>query len=152
RHHGTGSRAMTRDVDDRGVATLWAVGAIAVLVSMAIFGLHLGQALIARHHTEAAADLVALAGAAQVLSGGAEPCAQARRITDRMRVQLASCQLHDQDVVVEVSARPPGWPGTLGSATAQARAGPPIDPITVAAELERRASCSESVARRTCTP
>ncbi|HET9255042.1 MAG TPA: Rv3654c family TadE-like protein, partial [Pseudonocardiaceae bacterium] len=119
---------MTRDVGDRGVATLWAAGAIAVLVSMAIFGLHLGQALITRHHAEAAADLAALAGAAQALPGEQYACSQARRVTDRMRVQLVSCHLRDWDVLIDVSARPPGWLGTLGSVTAQARAGPTPPP------------------------
>jgi hypothetical protein len=46
---------------DRGVATVWAAGAIAVLVSMAVFGLHLGEAMVVRHHVESAADLAALA-------------------------------------------------------------------------------------------
>lgn len=119
---------MTACTDDRGVATVWAAGAIAVLVSLAVFGLHLGEALIARHHAESAADLAALAGAAQALPGEPYACTQARRVTDRMHVQLVSCHLHDWDVLIEVSAQPPGWLGTLGTATAQARAGPADPP------------------------
>jgi secretion/DNA translocation related TadE-like protein len=115
---------MTVRSDDRGVATVWAAGAIAVLVSLAVFGLHLGGALIARHHAESAADLAALAGAAQTLPGEPYACTQGRRVTDRMHVQLISCHLHGWDVLIEVSAQPPGWLGTLGTATAQARAGP----------------------------
>jgi secretion/DNA translocation related TadE-like protein len=115
---------MTAHTDDRGIATVWAAGAIAVLVSVAVFGLHLGHALIARHHAESAADLAALAGAAQALPGEPYACAQAHRVTDHMQVKLVSCQLRNWDVLVEVSTRPPGWLGTLGTATAQARAGP----------------------------
>lgn len=110
--------------DDRGVATVWAAGAIAVLVSMAVFGLHLGEAVIARHQAESAADLAALAGAAQVLAGEQYACAQARRVTDRMRVRLVSCQTRGWDVLVELAAQPAGWLGGLGAVTSQARAGP----------------------------
>ena len=115
---------MTVGPDDRGVATVWSAGVITVLVSVAVFGMHLGAAMVARHHAESAADLAALAGAAQVLPGEQHSCDQARRVTDRMRVQLAMCHLRDWDVLVEVSAQPPGWLGSLGAATAQARAGP----------------------------
>lgn len=110
--------------DDRGVATAWAAGAIAVLVSMAVFGLRLGEAVILRHQAESAADLAALAGAAQVLAGEQYACAQARRVTDRMRVQLVSCHTQGWDVLVDVAAQPDGWLGSLGAATSRARAGP----------------------------
>ena len=115
---------MTVCDDDRGVATAWAAGVIAVLVSMAVFALHLGAAMVARHQAESAADLAALAGATEVIEGEQYACAQASRVTDRMRVQLASCQLHGLDVLVDVTARPSGWLGGLGAATGRARAGP----------------------------
>jgi secretion/DNA translocation related TadE-like protein len=110
--------------DDRGVATVWAAGAIAVLVSMAVFGMRLGEAMVVRHHVEAAADLAALAGAATVVAGEQYSCTQARRITDRMRVQLASCRVQGWTVLVETTVRPAGWLASLGAPTAQARAGP----------------------------
>jgi secretion/DNA translocation related TadE-like protein len=109
---------------DRGVATVWAAGAIAVLMSLALFGLHLGEAMVLRHQVESAADLAALAGAATVVAGDRYACAQARRVTDRMRVQLVSCQTRGWDVLVDVAARPGGWLGGLGAATGRARAGP----------------------------
>jgi secretion/DNA translocation related TadE-like protein len=109
---------------DRGVATVWAAGAIAVLMSVAVFGLYLGAAMVARHQAESAADLAALAGAATVVAGERYACAQARRVTDRMRVQLVSCRMQEWDVLVDVAARPAGWVGGLGAATGRARAGP----------------------------
>jgi len=117
-------RSRVEDRDDRGVATAWAAVAITALVSIAVCGLQLGEALVSRHHAEAAADLAALAAAAHVLLGEQDACGQARRVTDRMRVTLVSCQTHDWDVLVDVAARPPGWLGAIGTATAQARAGP----------------------------
>ena len=109
---------------DRGVATVWAAGAVAVLMSMAVFGLHLGTAMVARHHVESAADLAALAGAGMAVAGERYACTQARRVTDRMRVQLLSCRTQGWDVLVEVGTRPAGWLGDLGAATGRARAGP----------------------------
>lgn len=110
--------------DDRGVATVWAAGAIAVLMSVAVFGLYLGEAMVVRHQAESAADLAALAGAAAVVVGEGYACAQARRVTERMRVQLVSCRTRGWDVLVDVAARPSGWLGGLGAATGRARAGP----------------------------
>ena len=118
---------MTVRVDgDRGVATVWAAGVIAVLVAIAVLGLHLGQAMVARHHAESAADLAALAGAATVVAGEQYACTQARRVTDRMRVRLVSCHTQEWDVLVDVAASPAGWIGNLGSAIGRARAGPGI--------------------------
>ena len=113
-----------RACGDRGVATVWAAGAIAVLVSVAAFGLHLGEAMVIRHRAEAAADLAALAAAARAVPGERYACDQARSITGRMRVQLASCSLHGWDALISVTAQPTGWLGTLGPATAHSRAGP----------------------------
>jgi secretion/DNA translocation related TadE-like protein len=97
---------------------------IAVLATMAVFGLHLGEALVARHHAESAADLAALAAAANMVAGEQYACAQARRVTDRMRVALASCRADGWNVLVAVAVHPPGWLANLGAATAYARAGP----------------------------
>ncbi|MFN2494313.1 MAG: Rv3654c family TadE-like protein [Pseudonocardiaceae bacterium] len=109
---------------DRGSATIWAAGAIAVLMSVVVVGLHLGGVILARHQAESAADLAALAGAGAVLAGEQQACGQARRVTDRMRVQLVSCRARGADVLVEVTARPVGRLGDLGEATGRARAGP----------------------------
>ncbi len=100
---------------DRGVATVWAAGAIAVLVSTAMFGLHLGEAMAVRHQVESAADLAALAGAATVVAGEQYACTQARRVTDRMRVQLASCRLDGWTVRVQATAHPTGWLAALAT-------------------------------------
>lgn len=109
---------------DRGAATVWAVGAIAVLMSVTVFGVRLGGVLVARHQAESAADLAALAAAGGVVGGEQYACAQARRVTDRMGVRLASCRARGADVLVEVAARPGGPAGGLAEATGRARAGP----------------------------
>lgn len=109
---------------DRGVATVWAAGAIAVLMSLTVFGLYLGGAMLARHQAQSAADLAALAGAGRALAGERVACSRARAVTERMRVRLVTCSVRGWDVLVQVSARPGGPLGGLGEATGQARAGP----------------------------
>jgi secretion/DNA translocation related TadE-like protein len=109
--------------DDRGVATVWAAGALAVVLSVAVLGLHLGGAMVARHQAESAADLAALAGAVTVVAGERHACAQAQRVADRMRVRLVSCRARGWDVLVEVAART-GGRLQFGEATGRARAGP----------------------------
>lgn len=114
---------MTADTEsDRGAATIWAVSAIAGLMSVTVFGLYLGAALVARHQAESAADLAALAGAGSAVFGESYACAQARRVTDRMGVHLTSCQTRGPDVLVVATAT--ANLTTLTSATAHARAGP----------------------------
>ncbi|HEY2763235.1 MAG TPA: Rv3654c family TadE-like protein [Pseudonocardiaceae bacterium] len=111
---------------DRGAATVWAAGGIAVLMTVAVFGLHLGAAMVARHHAESAADLAALAGAGALVgvAGEQQACALAHRVTDRMRSRLMSCSVHGWDVLVQVTVHPGGALGGFGDATARARAGP----------------------------
>ncbi|HEX2301825.1 MAG TPA: Rv3654c family TadE-like protein [Pseudonocardiaceae bacterium] len=106
------------------MATVWAAGAIAVLLSLTVFGLHLGGVLLTRHHAQSAADLAALAGAASAVAGERAACSRVQVVTDRMRVRLMACSVRGWDVLVRVSARPGGLVGVLGDATGQARAGP----------------------------
>lgn len=120
----SGGGERLRAGQDRGSATVWAAGAIAVLLSLAVFGLYLGGAMLARHHAQSAADLAALAGAGSAVAGDRVACSRARLVTGRMRVRLVSCSVRGWDVLVQVSARPGAPLGRLGEATAHARAGP----------------------------
>lgn len=109
---------------DRGSATVWSVGALVVVLVVALAGITLGGVLVARHQAESAADLAALAGAGRAIAGQRPACERARRVTDRMQVRLESCRVTAWDVLVEVSARPGGRLGRFGAAEARARAGP----------------------------
>ena len=133
---------------DRGAATVWAAGAIAMLMSVMVFGLYLGGAMLARHQAESAADLAALAAAGAVLAGEQRACEQARRVTDRMGVHLMSCQVREWDALVEVVACPIGRLGDLGNATGRARAGPvtPWGSTQSCVRLRSDAECSNSEA------
>ncbi|MEU9474648.1 Rv3654c family TadE-like protein [Streptomyces sp. NPDC048191] len=104
---------------DRGSATVWSLGAIAVLC--AVFGavLALGQAVVVRHRAAGGADLAALAAAAHWTEGGAAACARAGRVAAAQGVRLVRCTLvGETSDVTGASGRGPF------AAEARARAGP----------------------------
>jgi secretion/DNA translocation related TadE-like protein len=109
---------------DRGSATIWTAGGIAVLFLVAVVILGVGAATVTRHRVAGAADLAALAAADYAPDGEQAACGWARRVTDRMRVRLVSCRLDGWDALVQTSADPPGLLARFGAATAHARAGP----------------------------
>lgn len=110
--------------DDRGAATIWTAGGIA-LVMVAVSGLlSFVSAVAARHRAESAADLAALAAASWAVAGEGRACAQARWVVEEMGVELRSCRLSSWDALVEVVAEPAGVLGKFGAAAAKARAGP----------------------------
>jgi secretion/DNA translocation related TadE-like protein len=107
---------------ERGSASLIAAVMIAALAIVTVGGAHLGAAVIARHRAQAAADLAALAGAAQVPAGANNACAQAALLARAMDTNTVACTVDGLDVVVTVEAS-----SALGPARAVARAGPAGD-------------------------
>ncbi|MGT2529128.1 Rv3654c family TadE-like protein [Streptomyces nojiriensis] len=108
---------------DRGSATVWAVLVVAVLG--AVFGgvLLLGQAVVARHRAASAADLAALAAAANWAHGPATACAAAARVAGAQGAGLSGCVLEGE--VAEVTARVAAGPF---APTIRSRAGPAPEP------------------------
>ncbi|WP_234354961.1 Rv3654c family TadE-like protein [Streptomyces sp. NRRL WC-3618] len=108
---------------DRGSATVWSVGAIAVLC--VVFGvvLAVGQAAVARHRAAAGADLAALAAADHWTEGVPAACARADRVAAAQGTRLARCAL-----VGEVSDLTVTAGRGLFEAEVRARAGPPGPP------------------------
>jgi secretion/DNA translocation related TadE-like protein len=95
---------------------------VAVLLSLTAGSANLGSAVIARHRAQAAADLAALAAAAQLAAGPEAACTLAKAVAGQMAVRTTGCTVDYLDVVVSTEVRLPvgGW----GSAQAAARAGP----------------------------
>ncbi|MFD5518851.1 Rv3654c family TadE-like protein [Streptomyces sp. NPDC127066] len=125
---GRGRRGRWRAFPDRGSATVWTVGAIAVLC--AVFGavLSMGQAVVVRHRAAGAADLAALAAADHWSDGGTAACARADRVARAQSARLVRCAVEGQisdvtassgtgPITAEVRSRagPPGSPGSDGS-------------------------------------
>jgi secretion/DNA translocation related TadE-like protein len=110
--------------DDRGSATVWTVGGIALVAVVLVGLLWFVAAVGARHRAQSAADLAALAAASTAVAGERRACGEARWVADGMGVALLSCRLSGWDALVEVAAQPAGVLGEFGAAVARARAGP----------------------------
>jgi secretion/DNA translocation related TadE-like protein len=97
---------------------------IAALLSVTVGGVYVGSAVVARHRAQAAADLAALAAAAELTAGADAACARAASLVKAMGGHSADCTVTDLDVVVivEVPVAFARWGG--GAARAAARAGP----------------------------
>ncbi|MEU4169123.1 Rv3654c family TadE-like protein [Streptomyces sp. NPDC026665] len=104
---------------DRGAATVWTVGMVAVLC--AVFGavLAMGQAVVVRHRAAGAADLAALAAADHWSQGGTAACARADRVARAQSARLVRCEVEGQ--ISEVTASSGTGPIT---AEVRSRAGP----------------------------
>jgi len=108
--------------DDRGAATVLGVAVTGLLL---VVGVALVEAvgLFADHRrAQAAADLGALAGAAQVAEGS--PCAEAAAVVEANGADLVSCTVTGRVVDVEASVAGPGWWGPDVDLVGRARAGP----------------------------
>ncbi|MFJ3335233.1 Rv3654c family TadE-like protein [Streptomyces sp. NPDC086766] len=104
---------------DRGSATVWSVGAIAVLCAVFGVALALGQAVVTRHRAAGAADLAALAAADHWTEGTAAACARAERVAGAQGTRLVRCAIvGDTSDVTAASERGPF------TAEVRARAGP----------------------------
>jgi secretion/DNA translocation related TadE-like protein len=97
---------------------------LAALMSIALGVMVFGVAVVARHRAQSAADLAALAAAGRLASGGAAACAAASAVAGAMRSTMTGCRVEHLDVVVGVSVRVGLGRWGVGSAGAQARAGP----------------------------
>jgi secretion/DNA translocation related TadE-like protein len=122
-------RCLERDLGcvwdrDRGVATLWAAGAMSVVLAVMVIGVNLGAAASSRHRAEAAADLAALAAASHAGDGEPAACAHGARVARAMSARLVSCRLAGWEAAVEIEVRPSLALGSWGVAHGRARAGP----------------------------
>lgn len=107
-----------------GVASVLVLSLTAVLVLAAAVATSLGGVAVARHRAVSAADLSALAAAAATLEGPEVACDRARSLAARTGARVSSCSVDGDVVHVVAEVRPPGALGRLGTASAQARAGP----------------------------
>lgn len=111
--------------DDRGAATVVAAAMIGVLALLLTTLLVLGAAVATRHRAAVAADLAALAGAAEGVRGQQAGCDRARDLAARNGGELRSCVWQGWDVEVVVASTCGCLP-VGGDATVRARAGPVV--------------------------
>ncbi|WP_405880622.1 MULTISPECIES: Rv3654c family TadE-like protein [unclassified Streptomyces] len=127
-------RAVTSAASDRGSATVWTVGVIAVLCVVFGAALAMGQAVVVRHRAAGAADLAALAAADHWMDGGPAACADADRVARAQHARLVRCAVEGEvsDVTAASGRGPFGVEARsrAGPATPQApAASPPAPPV-----------------------
>ncbi|MET8696566.1 Rv3654c family TadE-like protein [Streptomyces bauhiniae] len=110
---------------DRGSATVWSLGVIALLC--VVFGavLGLGHAVVVRHRAAGAADLAALAAADHWAEGAEAACDAGRRVASAQGARLVRCA-----IVGETSDVSAGSGHGPFAAEVRARAGPPEPTVT----------------------
>ncbi|WP_018587980.1 Rv3654c family TadE-like protein [Salinispora arenicola] len=119
-----GDSARVLAAGDRGGATVLLLAVGVAFVIFGVAGAAVGAARVARQQAGVAADLGALAGAAEAGLGATTACESARMIIAGNGGRLVDCRLDGLDLLVtaEVTATP--LPGLSRVATARARAGP----------------------------
>ncbi|MGQ4387454.1 Rv3654c family TadE-like protein [Streptomyces sp. SAS_270] len=120
---------------DRGSATVWVVGAIAVLC--VVFGavLAMGQAVVVRHRAAGAADLAALAAADHWADGEAVACARSGRVARAQGARLVRCAIEGE--TSDVRAASGRGPFATEVRSRAGPAGPAVpDPGVTAPEAE----------------
>jgi secretion/DNA translocation related TadE-like protein len=123
RRLGWWMRALRRR-EDRGAATIFVLAVGLVLVAAGIAGAAVGSARIGRHRAQAAADLGALAGAAQAIEGTEAACGRAARFVAANSGRVTSCEVHGLEIVVRTEVTITPLPGLTRHVEAAARAGP----------------------------
>ncbi|MFF3440773.1 Rv3654c family TadE-like protein [Streptosporangium sp. NPDC002721] len=109
----------------RGSATIWTVGLMALVFAVATAVVFAGMARVARHRAQSAADLSALAAARLAFADPGRGCVRASSLAADNEARVTRCSLSDGgiadiEVTLEVSL-PLKGPVAI---TARARAGP----------------------------
>lgn len=126
---------MRHRFSDRGSASVWSVGVIALLCAVFGIGLALGQAVVGRHRAAGAADLAALAAAGHWAEGSAAACARADRVARAQGARLVRCAIAgDTSDVTAVFEQGPF------TAEVRARAGPAVPPDGMAVSADGTAA------------
>lgn len=109
---------------ERGAATVVAVAMAGVLLLLGA-ALCVVAAIVADlRRAQSAADLAALAGAAEVARGGADGCVTAARVAVANGALLASCLVVGSEVTVSATVKGPAWRDLVAELDGHARAGP----------------------------
>jgi len=108
---------------ERGSASLAAVACVAVLLLLGA-GLGVVGALVRAHRVaQSAADLAALAAAAELARSG-DGCAAGVQVAAANDARLVGCEVAGATVTVRVRVDGPHWLGQEADLEARARAGP----------------------------
>jgi secretion/DNA translocation related TadE-like protein len=116
-------RAGWRHESDRGSVSIWTLAVGLLVAFMGFTSVAVGQAVVATHRAQSAADLGAIAGAEFAAFGRDMACARAAQIVTANGATITSCVMDGLDIIVtarvDVSAGP-----VHGVTSASADAGP----------------------------
>ena len=115
---------MRAPVRDRGSATIWVFGLVLLLWTVTGAVLLVGEAVVARHRVDSAADLAALAAAERALAGGRPACVAAAQVAREAGAVLVRCAVVGRVSEVTAERRLGGLLALVGPVRARARAGP----------------------------
>jgi secretion/DNA translocation related TadE-like protein len=118
-----GARRAACSRSESGVATIWGLAIMGLLLMLAAVSAGVVDLIGARHQAEAAADLAALAGA-QAAVDGDDACEAARRIAAANHGALTRCEVDGEIVEVRVDVDGSRLLGRIWTLTGRARAGP----------------------------
>jgi secretion/DNA translocation related TadE-like protein len=113
-----------RQGGDRGAASILVLALGLLMVAAGIAGAAIGNARVARHRAQNAADLGALAGAMRAVHGKADACARAGWFVAANGARMTECTVGGLEIVVRVRVEVRPLPGFIRQAEAEARAGP----------------------------
>ncbi|MET0425083.1 MAG: Rv3654c family TadE-like protein, partial [Actinoplanes sp.] len=111
---------------DRGAASILVLAIGLVLVAAGLAGAAIGTARVGRHQARLAADLGALAGAAQAIYGEEVACREAGRYIAANGGRMTACSVNGLEIVVQADVM---LPALNRRASAGARAGPVYLPV-----------------------
>jgi secretion/DNA translocation related TadE-like protein len=97
---------------------------MALILAVVGAAMVVGSAVIARHRAQSAADLAALAAAGTLAAGRSTACQWAVSVADQTNARVTGCRVESLDVVVTVDVDAALGRWGLGTARAEARAGP----------------------------
>ncbi|WP_324198309.1 Rv3654c family TadE-like protein [Nocardia beijingensis] len=106
------------------MATVFVCLALVALIGVTLLIAQVGVVVVARHRTQAAADMAALAAAGALVEGVDAACAEADGVARRMGTRIRVCEAAQWDATVTVERNVPI--GLYGDRVvrASARAGP----------------------------
>lgn len=119
-----GEKSSAGTVRDEGSVSIAACLALAALLVATVLVVQFGAVVVARHRSQAVADLAALAAAGELRHGAEAGCTAAEDLGLRMKVRLVRCEVDGWDVVIWVEEKVPVGPFGDRSIRAVARAGP----------------------------
>ncbi|MER5421004.1 Rv3654c family TadE-like protein [Streptosporangium roseum] len=110
---------------DRGAATIWVAGLMALVFAVTAVIVFAGTARVARHRAQSAADLSALAAARLAFAAPERGCAEASSLAEGNGAMITRCFI-DGDGIADVQVAVGLSLPVLGDRTimADARAGP----------------------------